>query len=451
MGWSQIAVPAAVFVAGLIATLWLRRMAYRAVKRWAVNTEWQGHRILQEAARGASVLWCVMLSALLALAVSAVSARWKGLAANVLWTLLLLSLALSVLSLADSLIQLYGEKLKASQRAVGLGRNSARLAILVVAALILLDIWGAPVNTVLLVIALAALFGALALRETLPNLLAGLQINTKGDIKAGDYVKLENGQEGYIRQVTWTNTQVETSDASTILVPNRKLVQSTVINYGRPLKKATEPFRFFDRAHLKELTGLKATGLRELADILKSAPDSVIYYHTHHFIEEHHYLTPEPANDFAIWVTDALGEEALGERLANIDAFEFPTLQALRDRIVGVLEERLSAEPEPRQAPEGREFHFMKSVSMILPTPYVARDLREFVEALRKLSLGSLYFHIFEARLRLGRASNDFSVWLEDSLNEPELAEQMARFDPYNYTLEATRSLLIQLIEKRIK
>ncbi len=93
----------------------------------------------------------------------------------------------------------------------------------------------------------------------------------------------------------------------------------------------------------------------------------------------------------------------------------------------------------------------MKSVSVILPTPYVAHDLREFVETLRKLSLGSLYFHIFESRLRLGRATNDFSVWLEDSLDEREMADRIARLDPYSSTLEGLRSQLIQLIEKRIK
>jgi hypothetical protein len=73
------------------------------------------------------------------------------------------------------------------------------------------------------------------------------------------------------------------------------------------------------------------------------------------------------------------------------------------------------------------------------------------VEALRKLSLDSLYFHIFESRLRLRKPTNDFSVWLENSMGEPELAQEIARFDPYSYTLEGTRSLLMQLIEKRIK
>lgn len=217
------------------------------------------------------------------------------------------------------------------------------------------------------------------------------------------------------------------------------------------MKKSREPFRFFDRVHLTELTGIKAKNLKELVDILKNAPDSIVYYHTHHFLEEHHYLTPEPANDFAVWVSAVLGDEVLGENLASIDAFEFPALGALRERIVNVIGEYISSGQELRKAPEGREFYFMKWVSVILPTPYAARDLREFVEALRKLRLGSLYFHIFESRLRLGRVTNDFSVWMKDILEEQELAEAIEKVDPYTYTLEGVRSQLIKLVEKRIK
>jgi hypothetical protein len=199
------------------------------------------------------------------------------------------------------------------------------------------------------------------------------------------------------------------------------------------------------------LTGIKAKNLKELVDILKNAPDSIVYYHTHHFLEEHHYLTPEPANDFAVWVSSILGDEVLGENLASIDAFGFPALGALRERIVNVIGEYISSGQELRKAPEGREFYFMKWVSVILPTPYAARDLREFVEALRKLRLGSLYFHIFESRLRLGKVTNDFSVWMKDILEEQELAEAIEKVDPYTYTLEGVRSQLIKLIERRIK
>jgi hypothetical protein len=115
------------------------------------------------------------------------------------------------------------------------------------------------------------------------------------------------------------------------------------------------------------------------------------------------------------------------------------------------MEESAGQEAYQREAVPGREFYFMKSVSVILPTSFAAHDLREFVEALRKISASSIYFHVFESRLRLGKGLNDFSIWLEVNMDEAELSREIAKIDPYNYTLEGLRSALIQVIEKHIK
>ena len=85
-----------------------------------------------------------------------------------------------------------------------------------------------------------------------------------------------------------------------------------------------------------------------------------------------------------------------------------------------------------------------------MPTPYVAWNLREFVECLKKIGVHSLYFHIFEARLRLERVTNDFSFWIKTSVGEPELAVEISRLDPYTFTLEALRGEIITRVEKYI-
>jgi len=76
--------------------------------------------------------------------------------------------------------------------------------------------------------------------------------------------------------------------------------------------------------------------------------------------------------------------------------------------------------------------------------------LRDFAEILKKISIDSIYFHVFEARLRLERGTNDFSLWIESSLGEEALAGEIARLDPYTRTLDNLRRTLIHLIEERI-
>lgn len=218
------------------------------------------------------------------------------------------------------------------------------------------------------------------------------------------------------------------------------------------MRQAQKPFRFFSRLNLLELTGRKAKNIHELLAHLKEVPEAVIYHHTHHFLEQHLYLSPEPPNDFAYWIREILGELELGERLAAIDTCEFDTIEALRKAIIQCIEESLSLERIPLiQAPRGHEFHFLKAKTFILPTPYEALNLKEFLDILKVLSIDSLYFHIFESRLRLGRGMNDFSLWLRDSLEEEALAKEIDRIDPYTYAIETLRQTVCTLVEERIK
>ncbi len=449
--WLKIAIPVLAFLACYIVGLWARQAVDNAFERWTAKARWEGSQLVRAAIRRPFLPWFLLLGVVIAIQVSVLPPEAKAVTAKVAGSLFVISLAWVAMTLSERLLKFYLPKIHAPQSTITLAINVVRVTVVVVIALIVLDIWGVPTTPLLLLIAVAVLAAALVLRNAAPNLFAGFQLSANRQVKPGDYIKLETGEEGYVAEIAWNNTRIKALDESTVLVPNSRLLQNTVINYGHPLKKAKDPFRFYSRTHLTELTGLRAKNLPEPADTLKTATDSIVYFHTHHFLEEHHYLTPEPSNDFASWVSDALGDEVMGERLASVDTFAFPTLAALRERLVGIIEECLSSPPNLREVMPGREFHFMKSVSFILPTPYAARDLREFVETLRRISLGSLYYHIFESRLRLGVGLNDFSIWMKDSLDEAELGDEIARLDPYTYTLEGLRLALIQLIEKRIK
>lgn len=218
------------------------------------------------------------------------------------------------------------------------------------------------------------------------------------------------------------------------------------------LIKAKEPFRFYTRLHLSELTGLKASNLTGMLDLIKTVSGACIYHHTHRFLQQHRYLSPEPPNDFAYWVTKVLGENELGEMLASIDIVQFPTIRDLREKIVKTIEDYLQTNPDSkfRFAHSGSEMHFIKANSFVFPTEHLAYDLREFVEGLKTATIDSIYYHVFEARLRLEKGDNDFSYWIETHLGDTELADKISKLDPYTYTLEDLRKTVIGIIEKRI-
>jgi hypothetical protein len=216
-------------------------------------------------------------------------------------------------------------------------------------------------------------------------------------------------------------------------------------------RQARDPFRFYSRQNLTYLTGRKARNLTELLAGIAAANVSSIYHHTHHFLVRHEFLSPEPPNDYAYWTTNILQERVLGEELASIDMSEFRDLESIRARIIEVINrfKDQNVGRFDRNAPSGEEFHFMDAQSFVFPTPFIARDLVEFRECLDRVSIHSIYFHVFEARLRTG--TSDLSLWLSSSLEEEELAMEFLRFDPYTQTLENLRRTLVDLVDNRLR
>ncbi len=208
-----------------------------------------------------------------------------------------------------------------------------------------------------------------------------------------------------------------------------------------------EGFRFHTQYHLVELLGLKARNPVELLTGIKTVPASCIYYHTHRFLQQHHYLSPEPPNDFAFWLMEILHLGSLGEEFLSMDTVSYCDLEKLRRDFVDILEDYISKDGENVDCIPGFEFHFLACKTLVLPLPYTAHNLSEFAQMLSKVSIHSLYFHMFEARMRLGVPDNDFSQWLKGK-GEVQLAQDISKLDPYNITLENLRRKIIRMVEK---
>ena len=218
---------------------------------------------------------------------------------------------------------------------------------------------------------------------------------------------------------------------------------------NRLSEKSKHPFQFSTSLKLKELTEKKARTVKELVEVIKDIPGASIYYHTHVFLQKHQSFSPEPPNDFAYWVANTLGERKLGEELSAIDICAFSTIRELREKIINVIENHLFESKNPlRYASPGQEFEFIKAHSFVMPTGLTANSLLEFIQALEKVTVHSIYFHIFEAKLRLEKGVNDFSFWIGTSANAPQAAKSIAALDPYTFTLEGLRKKIIDIVKK---
>lgn len=212
-------------------------------------------------------------------------------------------------------------------------------------------------------------------------------------------------------------------------------------------KMTKVPFHFYTSSLLVEITGKKAHHLKDFVKILKEIDDSSIFYHVHSAFRNYSFAPGQYSNDFARWVAEDLEESVLAERLAAISIPDFTRISDLRDRIVEIIENHLNSAYEISKAPLGREFYFLRAVDVISPTRYEANDLDEFCECLKKVGMRSLYFHFFDARLRLERKTNDFSNWLRDSLGDAEKAAALDALDPYFMSLDQLRDRIVAICQ----
>ena len=217
------------------------------------------------------------------------------------------------------------------------------------------------------------------------------------------------------------------------------------------MKTAKNPFVFIGCVELRQALGRLALDERELMDRMEEVPAGSIFYHTHGYFLRHRPLTTAYGNDFARWVAVEVRDRALAERLAVVDPFEFSDLEGLREELVTIIHDhvrRLSMAP---RAELGGAFHFQQSHIVEVELGAAASSLAEFREGLASVDASAIYFHMVEARARLGRRSGDFAEWLRTSLEMSALAERVARIDTYMTSLERVRARVLSLVDEALE
>lgn len=210
---------------------------------------------------------------------------------------------------------------------------------------------------------------------------------------------------------------------------------------------ARSAFYFNTASHLLRIGRERASCLQDLMEAIRSCPDASIFQHMFQTLEEHHFIKEGFSNDFSHWAFAACNEVELAERLAAIDVREFTSIAALRERLLHLIESFLQKNPRSATRPAMEPFYMMAADLVVIPTPHVARNLEEFAEGLRRVTIHSIYYHFIDARLRLKLNTNDFSAWLEQELDMSQAGDRLNRIDIYTSTLEGVRRSILKVLE----
>jgi Family of unknown function (DUF5752) len=219
------------------------------------------------------------------------------------------------------------------------------------------------------------------------------------------------------------------------------------VQNDNPPRRAHKPFHFNTSAHLLLIERERATNLSELLYGLSTCSENSIFQHTFRTLQEHHFIREGFSNDFAHWALSACNEPGLAERLASVDVREFTSVQAVREQIIHIVEEYVQRHRRSRDRVVDEPFYFCAADVVVMPTPFVAHNLPEFVDGLAHVSVHSIHHHFIEARLRLKLTLNDFSLWLEEEAGVRDVARRINRIDIYTATMEGVRRQIIHIVK----
>jgi hypothetical protein len=214
---------------------------------------------------------------------------------------------------------------------------------------------------------------------------------------------------------------------------------------------APAPFQFIGCVELRQALDHRARDERELLDRLEDVPPDSVFYHTHGYFLRHRPLTTAYGNDFAAWVAVHVRDQVLAERLAVINPFELAGLEELREELIAVIHDHLLRVASVPRVEFGEVFHFQQSHIVEVPLGPAATTLAEFRASLAEVDASAIYFHMVEARARLGRRSGDFAEWIRTALAMPALAERIERIDAYMTSLERVRARVLALVDDALE
>jgi small-conductance mechanosensitive channel len=233
----QLFFPLALVAAGFLAGLIFEAIILARLKEFIAHTKWEGSSVIVSSLRGLTTIWFVLLGVHIAIPYIKVAPHIISTVQKILTIAVIFSATVALARIAAGLARLYTRKTGAVLLSASMFTNLAKFVVFLVGVLIILQSLGISITPILTALGVGGLAVALALQDTLSNLFAGLHVIASRQIRIGDYVKLDTGEEGYVQDITWRNTAIKTLPNNIVVVPNSKLASAIVTNYYLPQKE----------------------------------------------------------------------------------------------------------------------------------------------------------------------------------------------------------------------
>lgn len=235
---SRFLQPAVLVLGAALIGFIFDRLVLALIHFWARRTRWQADEVVVGILRNRVVLWATLVGIYLATALYApVGMRIVPFVQRVVLIVFVISVTLAVVRAVTALVSSYGTDTAERSSALTIVFTIIRIIAFSISLSIIMDIVGIPIGPAIAALGVGGLAISLALQETLTNIISGIMIILSKQIQPGSYVRLSSGQEGYVTDINWRNTQIRELANNLVIVPNSVMTSTILTNYYDPLRE----------------------------------------------------------------------------------------------------------------------------------------------------------------------------------------------------------------------
>lgn len=237
MNIEKIAVSSIIVIVSAGVLLLARFFLFKIIHHWAKRTKTGLDNLIIETIKVPSIFWCIGIALYMGVDSSEIPPKYNLYVVRVIHILIILSITVVAANLVNRLFNQYVERSSVSVQSTGLLNFIIKLTVYLIGFIVILNTLGISIAPLITALGVGGLAVALALKDTLENLFAGIHIMAEKTIRVGDFIRLETGQEGYVEDISWRTTRIRMLPNNMIVIPNSKLAQSIVVNYFLPEKR----------------------------------------------------------------------------------------------------------------------------------------------------------------------------------------------------------------------
>ena len=231
---SSFIIPISIIMGWVVAGVIFQKIVFSRIIKLAHKTDWEGDNVVIESLKGMILLWSLIAGIYSALPSIPLSVKLSNMLQKVLLIAVIFSVTWVLGKIAVGVAKIYTNKTEGALISTTIFTNLARILIFIVGSLIILQTLGIPITPIITALGVGGIAVALALQDTLSSLFSGFYILVSRQVKAGDYIKLDTGDEGYVVDINWRNTTLRAFSNNIIIVPNSKLASAITTNYNLP-------------------------------------------------------------------------------------------------------------------------------------------------------------------------------------------------------------------------